>query len=162
MGKENEVEIIGDLNEVEKAIYGEKTKDYGEKEFDSFRKNAIKEILKMTNNEKYDEMIINDLINYLNNVSIVKDKRKKKYLTFDELVEMEQNTKIENAQSFWKAMLLGFIVNIMDNGEYQYRLTNAIIDKIVYDLWSNENIYEVIDSEISHALMDYEKKVREQ
>lgn len=90
----------------------------------------------------------------------MKEDKKKKYLTFEDLADMEQNNEIKDAKSFWKAMLLGFIVNIMEVGDYKYKLTKEDIDKIAEDLWGNENIYGIIDSEISYALMDYEKKVR--
>ena len=85
---------------------------------------------------------------------------KKKYLTFEELKEMEKNTKITNAKDFWKANLLSRIVNVMETGEYRYELTEKRIDKLVYELFADENIYETIDFEMAEVLMKYEKKVR--
>lgn len=121
---EHEVKLVGSFKNVEKAIYGEQTEYYGERDFNAFRKNAIKEIQKMVNvirykGEKYDERLVNDLINYLNNVTIV---------------EKDNN-------EFWKAVFFDFIENV------DKHLTEIEQERNIKDdnLEFSKNLAEILD-----------------
>lgn len=81
-----------------------------------------------------------------------------KYLSENELIEMEQNLKVTDAESYWKSIALGFINNINAVGDYKYNLTKENIEYVVDYLLNSTEIWETVDSVTSTILMKFEKK----
>ena len=84
----------------------------------------------------------------------------KKYLSDEELIEMEKNLKIDSAETYWKALVLGFITNMLEVEDYSYKLSEIDIKVIVDSLLNNDTIFEVIDEHISYELMNFERRGR--
>ncbi len=59
------MKIKVDLDKLQKKVWGETVFDFRIENFVAWKKNVKREILKMKNNERYDERLINDFINYL-------------------------------------------------------------------------------------------------
>ena len=81
------------------------------------------------------------------------DKNKK--LNYEEIKEL--NNKMQDIKNeYWKSIVVGFIENVMEIGDYNYNISENDIEKIANEILQNNVIWEVIDEHISQELWKYE------
>lgn len=81
------------------------------------------------------------------------DKNKK--LNYKEIKEL--NNKMRDIKDeYWKSIVIGFIENVMEVGDYNYSISENEIEKVADEILRNDIIWEVIDEHISQELMQYE------
>ena len=81
------------------------------------------------------------------------DKNKK--LNYEEIKEL--NNKIQDIKNeYWKSIVIGFIENVMEVGDYNYSISENEIEKVADEISRNDIIWEVIDEHISQELGQYE------
>lgn len=78
-----------------------------------------------------------------------------KYLSYEDLEEIEKKLKKDIGEDYWKSIVIGFITNTMEVGK-KYEITEEQFKKVVDNIWNNETIWEVIDEHISYELMNFE------
>lgn len=81
------------------------------------------------------------------------DKNKK--LNYKEIKEL--NNKMRDIKDeYWKSIVVGFIENVMEVGDYDYNISENEIEEIANEILQNNVIWEVIDEHISQELEQYE------
>ena len=81
------------------------------------------------------------------------DKNKK--LNYEEIKEL--NNKMQDIKNeYWKSIVVGFIENVMEVGDYDYNISENEIEKVANEILQNNVIWEVIDEHISQELWKYE------
>lgn len=81
------------------------------------------------------------------------DKNKK--LNYEEIKEL--NNKMQDIKNeYWKSIVVGFIENVMEIGDYDYNISENEIEKVANEILQNNVIWEVIDEHISQELGQYE------
>ena len=81
----------------------------------------------------------------------------KKYLSYDDFKKMLGEQK-EMSFEFWKSIVIGFIENIMEVGDYNYKITEEDLNNVVKEVSGNNTLWVVVDNIISNVLMKYEVK----
>ena len=69
---------------------------------------------------------------------------------------IKNNKNITN--DFFKLLILEFIENVQECGEYKYNITENQIDEIVTDIIGDDYIWEQIDMEIGEKLSKFRKR----
>lgn len=80
------------LEQLQKAIFGETVKDFSLQDLENWKKNAISQLENIKNGLKYDEYVINDIINYLNNT----DTLKREFTIKDKTISIEELETLYN------------------------------------------------------------------
>lgn len=87
------------------------------------------------------------------------NKKLKTYKEFEELNNLvnDDTTNFNIGVRFFKCLIVSFLENISQTGDYKYSISEEEINKIANNLMNNNVVWEVIDEHISQELMNYEK-----
>lgn len=162
-----------DLDKLQKKVWGETVFDFRTSNFVAWKKNVKEEILKMENNEKYDERLINDFINYLDFDEYEYDEDMRFIIDNEEVgieiletlfnyvykesvnKEYDKQEKIDKLLEFYKEIhYKNILVKICKN-------KRDLIDYVFIDGKDNEQLIDTIESLLSTSNMwnyDWQKE----
>lgn len=153
------MEVKGNLEEIEKVIFGEKTKNFSQEDFKNWKHNAIRQLDNIKNNLMYDKYVINDLINYLENVDIEDEDtfyvaKHKLDIAELETIYNFQYSKMHSKEEYLKMLSL----DIKTKKERLKRFYEDYQNSLVYiNIFDNERdlIYDIfVDGEDEQQLLD--------
>lgn len=82
-----------------------------------------------------------------------------KKLSYEDIKNLEDTIEIDHCEKFFRSQLIEFINNIIEmKGKNCYKITEENMEDIINNLMGNDDIWEVIDEQISLELIPYEKK----